>query len=327
MDELLALRALVADAPDEDPAARLEVWSRFAARRRSRRPLVLALAAATVATAALALALRGSIAVDTADAACVKAGGSTSACLQALADAARAGGAPPRIAYQRLIAYSLPSVQHVPEGTFSVRAAQTVERWTERDGPHGAERTSPARLSFPAEVDRARWARAGSPSWRELTHKQLAAASVRRVADSNAITGCNQRRQARSVSTDPAAVRQQLREIAARHHHTDWATFYYAFCLPNPFLTGAQRAALLEALAPVRSIHLTGRIRDPLGRPGVGLRSTIKGETLVTVYDPTTGRILASGLRLRSQLGGRFFWTAAFLVEAAPAKALLVRPG
>lgn len=324
MDELLALRALVGDSRRDD-AARYEVWSRLSTRRRRRgnwrapRRLVPALVLGSVAVVATTLTLRsGSIGVETAKAACARSS-PAGPCLHALAKIAGAERLIGPVAYQRRVDFGRILRLTPPNvtGHFSVQQVLTHEIWVNRVTQRSAQRTSDGRMYFPTTVDRAEWRASGSPTWRQMFGASPWRAHSWRTRHTNSLYNCNLRRAADLVSADPEAVLRLLRSVAP-------------ICDPaNPLLTPAERASIFEALARSHTVRVLGRMRDPLGRHGVGVAyPPIPGhpQTWISIFSPRTSRLLAEGFRQPGYNGGRLTWLWTFLVDSAPAKRLLQTP-
>lgn len=326
MDELLALRALVGDSPRRDDAAQSEVWSRLSKGRRRRgdwraprRLVPAALVLGSVVLVAASLTLRsGSIGVETAEAACSQSGPAVT-CLHALAELAGVGHATGQVAYQRRVDFRRVLRVGPPNvtGHFSVQQVWTQEIWVNRVTQRSAQRTSDGRMYFPTTADRAEWRASGSPTWRQMFGASPWRAHSWRTRHTNSIYNCNLKRAAGLVSADPEAVLRSLRSGAP-------------VCDPkNPLLTPAQRASIFEALARSHVVRVLGRMRDPLGRHGVGIAyPPIPGhpQTWISIFSPSTSRLLAEGFRQPGYNGGRLTWLWAFLVDSAPAQRLLRTP-
>jgi hypothetical protein len=258
------------------PRARRRGRERLAPRRR--RPMTLALAAAAAATAivvTLGLLPGGTP-------------GSPPAAV-ALELAARAAATRPYTEpgpNQRWYQQVRMRITAVNEDTTTELVVH--ERWTARDG-----RT---------------WIRESRPDGRELTPRTRLEET--RWAHTTAKLSPDE---LRTLPTDPAAMRDRMEALAARHLPTDHrylpspAVFVAFTCLTNPAVRPAQRAALFRMVASIPGVQTLDATKDGAGHPGTAI--LVSSETAdpptatreVWTFDPNTSQITA--LHSKAYLG------------------------
>ena len=370
MEELTILRALVSGEPQADEKARAEVWRRlqYPSYRRfvwspSRRVALVTGFATCAALAATGLAVfTGSVGVQTAEAACSRAGASATPCLHALARLAASSDAPGRIVYQRSLGIG-PFLRILPPAVggpgrsvagvvrpFRVRDVLTTETWIDRATWHGARKTYD-RMEFATAADRAAWRASGSPSWRRMSGSQLSRTSTSHVRDAERLYVMNLTILRRATGakhpdvalpTDPDGVIRLLRKVAELSGDSviNWPAWVTALPGEDPLLSPAQRAAIFGALPRIPGVRVLGGMRDPLGRSGVAVAIPWRGHGIwLSLYDPRTSRLLADGAVLYNEPRApavrqlddprrlaHLTWLWTYAVDAGTATRLLERP-
>jgi hypothetical protein len=297
-----------------------------------RRGVAVGIGAAAVAAAAVVVVVFGGSTVrepgsisaaQAAERAC-RGNGPPGPCLDALARVAAQAPAPTRFVYQRQLDVRSGPLRVVAERAraatpyfFHVRHLQGVtapftvylvsprELWIDRSTWHGAVRTLPARLWFPSPADRQAWLAAGSPSWTAM-----------RGGDCCPLpTGTHWLRDARRLG------------MYRGFPDSSWG---------DPGLSSGERARHLHDMEANTALHprLAGRLRDPLGRSGVVLRSWYAPNDRyhidwIDLYDVRTTRLLAQGVvATGARLApGNIDWTHVYTIPEAPAHQLPLRRG
>lgn len=306
MNEIEQLRRLRADLPPARPekraAARAALTTRIDGTGRPARPRAtrlwrprLALAVAGVALAALLVALPIGI-----------LGGSGKvepAVARVLHQAAEVAAAQEPVgpgrgqflytrskdAYLRAVAYSPGCGRSCDASeTWSLLVPSMRESWISFDDSlRGRVRTVSGKPRFVSADQRAGWVAAGSP----------AVSRPGRVEDS-AVSGSGMHFDPAELPTDPAELREMLeaREIPGISGPPGEAETFVLIgdMLRETYLPSAIRAAIYELTAELPGVELLGEVRDPVGRPGVGIAYT--DERRVTrhelIFDSTTSALL-----------------------------------
>jgi hypothetical protein len=262
-----------APAPETRERARLALVARIE-RRRSRRMLFpaagLAIAVGVVAIALVGLGREAS--VDPAAAAVLRDAAAKVKAQKPLPPLGRG-----RVLYVKSVDAYLNT--WADRGNFSVLVPHVREIW---QGPEGGLLDSwSGEPRFLSERDRQRWIAAGRPNLRGDGHGRAAI----------------ERQQRSDLPTNPDALFERLEDEARGHSEGTHRQMFTRLgdYLRETNITPAQRAALYEVAARIPGVELVGRVRDPVGRPGVAVAMAQRSDGVrhTLVIEPKTGTLLA----------------------------------
>lgn len=273
-------------------------------RPRSRRILIAGTAVAAAAALAAAALLPG------------ERLGPSPAAAQALDRVAVAAAAQPaapagRWAYTR--ARTLYGTTNTDEPPYTVLLPSERENWV---GPDGAARIveTPGKPIFLSESDRRRWQAGGG---------RMAAGATRDTRYRSLPTSLALSADVAGLPTEPDALEAALRRDVRTQNPPPEDGYSedgelrdrISSLLNSPASSGELRAALYRVLARLPDVELTGDVRDPLGRSGIGFKSPggYGDEPVWTsrllIVDPRSGDVLAE----QTVLERRVEW-----IDAAP---------
>jgi hypothetical protein len=178
---------------------------------------------------------------------------------------------------------------------------ETVEQWVAPDGS-GRLRTVTHAAEFGGPRDERRWRQSGQPEppGRSVSDENLEAGGLTGVPYEAALPPV------RELPTDPDQLIELFEEEAGTSSAevpTNAKVFEYATSvLLHAGSSPELRAALYEAVAKIEGVTLTGDVRDPVGRRGIGvsLETDYAGSPTryTLVFDPETSQPLAFTERL-----------------------------
>jgi hypothetical protein len=287
MDELeLTRRAL--GVPPEDPQARALARARLRAAFKDqplpgpsgRRRRGIASVAIAVAVAVLAVVLVVSSHRDDATAAALRG------LRQELVLDPVSGLIPGETLVVQTESFHLETLTDLPSGKkYGVEVLSSDTFQLESDGSGVVKRVI-ASVELASEADEKAWLAAGSPP---LLHAgQVLTESIER--------GGSLWYDVSSVSTDPDTLLRRLRsgEIAPITGSDDQVFSLVSLLLGRAPLDQGQRLALLDVITHLNPTSMVDGVSDPLSRSGMGFEVRTQTGTTRTIFDPATGRVLAT---------------------------------
>jgi hypothetical protein len=178
-------------------------------------------------------------------------------------------------------------ITHVTDqGSYSVIATETNERWVAPDGS-GLIRTTSAPDAFVSEADRAAWEAAGSPDLgRPGTKVHRFDPGELHYADMSALP------------TDPAALAEVIREHVRKEQIPEAPAMleYIGELLSEPSASPELRAALYQVAAGLPGVELQPNAQDDAGRSGTSVsieydQGGVRQEQTL-VFEADTSRLL-----------------------------------
>jgi hypothetical protein len=260
-------------------------------RRRRERPRPVRLALAGAAGAALLGVIVSALPGRDGDASPEAANALQSVATLAAADAAPV--APSDIIYYRW-EHADTGGSEGAGGPYGWLQPATIEQWVAPDGS-GRVRTVTRGPEFGGPRDERRWRQSGAPD--------LGGAGVSdRTFGADGLTGVPYEGAlppVRDLPEDPGQLLELFESKAGDFEPANVKVFEYATSvLLHAGASPALRAALYEAVAEIEGVSLTGEVRDPLGRRGVGvsIESDYSGSPTryTLIFDPETSQPLAN---------------------------------
>jgi hypothetical protein len=184
-------------------------------------------------------------------------------------------------------------------GSFDLILRQELQTWVAPDGS-GRRLTLTQGVEFASPADRAAWQADGFPG--------LPKAGT--LSEDRYGSGEAPLFDLSSLPTDPdrllAAIRAGTVIAAPRGDRALLSTVGTLLAQANA--SPALRGALFKVAAGIASVTLEQRVKDPTGRPGIGVAMTSEGSTTELIIDPASSQLLALSLRLAgSPVGWRIF--------------------
>jgi hypothetical protein len=295
MDEILTLRALRAEVPAGDAAARLTAATALGERMRAGSSPARArrrFAIPALAVSAVALALLASVGVGrdpgTADAAAMV----LRQAAQKLGDAPAAPLGAGQYWYVESRGLTLSTGALADDGgSYSALVTTVHKLWIARDGSGRIVRTD-ADPQWLTPADRERWEAAGSPAIATGSgiDEPQAPGSMVFPFGGRSLTYA----ELRALPSDADLLAPMVEHAAVgKSWSLAWQELdLIAELLRNAPLSPQQGAALYEVASRLPGIELVGPTHDSTGRPGMGIAVASNGFRQELVLDPASGRLL-----------------------------------
>ena len=200
--------------------------------------------------------------------------------------------------------YSQEQIYQSYQGSYTAYGASTGDFWMGQDGSGSMRERGLPGLTFLRPQDRASWIAHGQPGLVNMGNGNATFSPGQYEYDFG--SGPISLPDLLNLPTDQAALQAKIRAAASTAGPSPAQETWTIFTdLASAPLSPELRAALYRVVAQdVPGVSYLGAMKDPLGRPGVGIARDSGSTRQVVIFDPSTGQFLGEETRVLKETAG-----------------------